>query len=100
VLRISAEPTESVVTMRLEGKVVGPWVDECHRAWQAIRVELGLKKLRLDVRGVTFMDSRGITLLREIRKLSGAEVLADCPLTKYFAERIMQEVETEGNEGV
>jgi anti-anti-sigma regulatory factor len=88
------------VTMRLEGKVVGPWVNECHRAWQAIRAELGMKKLRLDIRSVTFMDSRGIALLREIRKLSGAEVLADCPLTKYFAQRIMQEVETEGNLGV
>jgi ABC-type transporter Mla MlaB component len=86
--------------MRLEGKVVGPWVNECHRAWQAIRAELGMKKLRLDIRSVTFMDSRGIALLREIRKLSGAEVLADCPLTKYFAQRIMQEVETEGNLGV
>lgn len=88
------------MTMRLEGKVIGPWVDECHRAWQAIRAELGLKKLRLDLRSVTFMDGRGIALLREIRKLSGAEVLADCPLTKYFAERITREVEIEGNEGV
>jgi hypothetical protein len=85
--------------MRLEGKVIGPWVDECRRAWHAIRAELGSRKLRLDLRGVMFMDGRGTALLREIHKLSGAEVLADSPLTKYFAERIMRYVETEENEG-
>lgn len=87
------------MSIRLEGKVVGPWVDECHRAWQAIRPELGLKKLRLDLRGVTFMDRRGIALLREIRKRSGAEVLADCPLTKYFAGRILQDMEKGEDQG-
>ncbi|MGB8458552.1 MAG: hypothetical protein WCE50_12580 [Candidatus Acidiferrum sp.] len=86
--------------MRLEGKVVGPWVDECHRAWHAIRAELGSKKIRLDVRGVTFMDGRGTALLQEIQQMSGAEVLADSPLTKYFAERIMREIKNAENEGV
>ena len=86
--------------MRLEGKVVGPWVDECHRAWHAIRAELGSKKIRLDVRGVTFMDSRGTALLQEIQRMSGAEVLADSPLTKYFAERIMREIKNTEKEGV
>ena len=99
-LRISAEPTESLVTMRLEGKVVGPWVDECHRAWHAIRAELGSKKIRLDVRGVTFMDGRGTALLQEIQQMSGAEVVADSPLTKYFAERIMREIKNTEKEGV
>jgi hypothetical protein len=85
--------------MRLEGKVIGPWVDECRRAWHAIRAELGSRRLRLDLRGVMFMDGRGTALLREIHKQSGAEVLADSPLTKYFAERIMRNAETEENEG-
>lgn len=86
--------------MRLEGKVVGPWVDECHRAWHAIRAELGSKKIRLDVRGVTFMDGRGTALLQEIQRMSGAEVVADSPLTKYFAERILREIKNAENEGV
>jgi len=95
VLRISVEPVGSFVTMRLEGKVVGPWVDECQRAWKAIEAELGKRKLRLDLRGVLFVDERGTKLLREIHRTSGAEVLADCPLTKYFAERIARDIEKE-----
>ena len=79
--------------MRLEGKVIGPWVEECHRTWDAIRADLGTKKLRLDVRGVTFMDDRGTALLRKIHRMSSAEVLANSPLTKYFAERIKREIE-------
>jgi hypothetical protein len=86
--------------MRLEGKVVGPWVEECHRTWDAIRGDLGSKKLRLDVRGVMFMDERGTALLRQIHRMSGAEVLANSPLTKYFAEQIRREIKKNENEGV
>jgi hypothetical protein len=45
----------------------------------------------MDLRGVTFVDARGTEMLREIQQASGAEVLADSPLTKYFAERIKDE---------
>lgn len=77
---------------------MGPWVEECHRAWQTIRAELGTKKLRLDLRGVTFVDDRGTKLLREVHRTSGAEVVAKCPLTKYFAARISGEIR-DGDEG-
>lgn len=45
------------------------------------------------------MDDRGTRLLREVHRTSGREVLAECPLTKYFAERITRETEKNGNEG-
>jgi hypothetical protein len=86
--------------MRLEGKVVGPWVEECRRAWGTLQTELGSKKLCLDMRGVTYVDDIGTRLLQEIHRMTGAKVLADSPLTKYFAERIMRAVELNGTEGV
>jgi hypothetical protein len=86
--------------MRLEGKVVGPWIQECRRAWQVVREELGSKKLLLDLCGLTFVDESGTRLLREIHRASGAEILANSPLTKYFAERIMQEPDETENKGV
>ena len=75
-------------------------MDECHRAWHVIREDLRAKKLCLDLRGVTFVDDRGTGLLREIHRMSGAEVLADSPLTKYFAARITREIVRNENEGV
>jgi ABC-type transporter Mla MlaB component len=94
------EPADRQVTVRLEGKVVGPWVEECDRAWQGVRAELGSKKLRLDLCGLSFMDAKGTALLREIYRTSRAEILADTPLTKYFAERIAREAESTEDEGV
>ena len=94
------EPAKDTVTMRLEGKVIGPWVEECHHAWQAIQIDHGSKKLCLDLRGVSYIDDNGTELLRKIHRLSGAEVLVDSPLTRYFAERITREIERNENEGV
>ena len=96
VLRISVEPGSDALTIRLDGKVIGAWVEECQRAWRELRPNLGSKKVRLDLRNVTFVDERGTDLLREIHRTSGAEILADSPLTKYFAERIMREEEKKG----
>lgn len=94
------EPANGLVTIRLEGRVVGPWVDECNRAWRSVQADLGGKRVRLDLCEVQFMDDRGTGLLREIRKASHAEVVADSPLTEYFAERIMREIEIKDNKGV
>ncbi|HTQ62552.1 MAG TPA: hypothetical protein VMI32_20165 [Candidatus Solibacter sp.] len=45
------------------------------------------------------MDKRGTALLREIHRTSGADVVASSPLTKYFAEQIIREIEQTENEG-
>jgi anti-anti-sigma regulatory factor len=90
VLRISVEPGDKLLTLRFEGKIVGPWVEECSRVWQKIQTAPVSQKVLLDLRGVTFVDDRGIELLREIHKKSDAEVVSDSPLTEYFCERIMR----------
>lgn len=100
VLRISVDSADSWIALRLEGKVIGPWVEECHRAWESVRADLGSKQLRLDLRGVTFVDGRGTEMLRKIQQASDAEVVADSPLTKYFAKQIKREIEKTEEEGV
>jgi len=100
VLRISVESVADLITIRLEGKVVGLWAEECRRTWLGIREERGSKKLRIDLRGTTYVDGLGMAVLREMQRMTGAEILADAPLTRYFAEQVMRpEAETE-NEGV
>ncbi len=39
-------------------------------------------------------------MLREIQQASGGEVLADSPLTKYFAEQIKTKIEKAEDKGV
>lgn len=73
------------MTLRLDGRVVGPWVDELDRAWQGVAVSLGPRKLRVDLCGVLHMDLAARRMLASIYKTVRAEFVADTPMTKYFA---------------
>jgi hypothetical protein len=77
--------------MKLEGRMVGPWVAECERAWLTLESSLSAKKkkLALDLCSVTFVDESGLELLRQIYCATCAHIVANSPLTKYFAERAM-----------
>ena len=72
--------------MRLEGRMVGPWVAECQRAWLALEPSLSTKKLALDLCEVMFVDESGVELLREMVRATQAEIRTNSPLTKHFAE--------------
>ena len=76
--------------MKLEGKMAGPWVEECRQAWLALAPSLRAKKLTLDLRGITFVDDSGAQLLRDMYRETHAEMFTDSPLTSYFAEQARQ----------
>jgi ABC-type transporter Mla MlaB component len=82
------------VTLQVEGKIAGPHVPVLHGAWQELAPSIGQRRLRVDLRGVTHVDGTGRNLLAEIHAKTGAEFLADTPLTKYFAEQARQGSET------
>ena len=86
-MRISMNDEAMVATMRVEGRVVGPWATELGRTWHDLWASARQKRLRLDIRGVTFADQKGSQILREIVRATGAEIVADSPLTQYFASR-------------
>ena len=83
-LKISIQDDHDRATLKLEGKVVGPWATELNRVWGTFRPSLGMKRLCLDMRGVTFVDKDGIKTLRKILRRTNAEILADDPLTRQF----------------
>jgi anti-anti-sigma regulatory factor len=91
-LRITIQDDPHHPTLKLEGKLVGPWVGEFRRAWQSWLPALGTRELRLDMRGVSFVDGEGQQLLREIHQQTGATFLADSPLTTYFADLATQRI--------
>jgi hypothetical protein len=99
-LRITVQDGEKNQTIKLEGKIVGPWVEEFARAYQSVVPSLGAKELHLDLRGVGFVDAKGRGLLHEIYQKTNARFLADSPLTRYFVEDAMRESEKNGQKGV
>jgi hypothetical protein len=66
VLRISLlEALDQAVTIRLEGQVRGPWVDELRRACEQLLAKGN--ELRLDLSEVSFIDLDGVALCRGLR---------------------------------
>ena len=63
-LRISVITRAEDTTITLEGRVVGPWVDELRHCWQQLRV--AGRPVRVDLDGVSFIDARGRELLGEM----------------------------------
>ena len=59
-----SSPSDSIPTLQLEGKLVGPWVDELSRACEELHTPPG--RLRLNLAAVTFIDPAGITLLGDL----------------------------------
>lgn len=86
--------------MKLEGRLVGLWVEECRQAWLDLDSRLASRKLAIDLRGVTFIDASGTDLLSEIYRATRADMYTDLPLTRHFAEQAMQRIKTNGKKGV
>ncbi len=98
-LKITIHESANVQTIQLEGKIAGPWVAELNRSWHSLAASLGPKELRLDLRGVAFVDSKGRQLLQEIHQRTNASFLADTPLTRHFADDAMQKFSKDGEKG-
>ena len=65
-LKISqVEPVNHSVTLRLEGRIIGPWVTELRQTCEQV---LGSgRPLTLQLADVEFMDSKGVALLAALR---------------------------------
>jgi ABC-type transporter Mla MlaB component len=65
---------DSVLTLSLEGKLLGPWVTELARSCNEL--PCSPNRLRLDLSAVTFVDGPGLALLRDL--LDRGATLAAC----------------------
>lgn len=64
-MRISKQPPGAQGEMiTLEGRLVGPWVDELKRV---VDEEPDSRRMTVNLRGLIFADARGVSLLRALR---------------------------------
>ena len=72
-LKISiVSDSDQAIELQLEGKLVGPWVEELRRlSDEALSHQ---KNVSLDLERVWFVDSRGVTLLRDLAKRQVSEL--------------------------
>ena len=86
-LKISNHENGSgILTLKVEGKVIGAWTAELQRVWASLYPSLGHKKICIDICDVTYLDDQAQQLLKEIFRTTGAHILAASPLTKQFAD--------------
>jgi hypothetical protein len=90
-LRIHIEPGPRDVTLRLEGKLIEPWVAELVTAWMELaQGPHAGRPVQIDLEAVSFVDARGKSTLAALRRL-GAGLKGSGP----FIAAVIQEVCTE-----
>jgi anti-anti-sigma regulatory factor len=74
------------LSLRLEGKLAGPWVEELNSYWCQISGNQQSGAV-IDLTGVTFIDANGKALLTKLWQ-QGAELRASGCLTRCIVEEI------------
>jgi anti-anti-sigma regulatory factor len=88
-LRITVHDTPPVLTFQLEGRLAGAWVRELEACWQGTLARRRQPILRVDLTGVTSLDSAGQACLAALHR-QGAEFIAPDCLTKGVVAEITQ----------
>lgn len=98
-LRITLDETEDQLTIRLEGRIAGAWVQELRRTWAEVAARKGTKLLTVDLRSVTYADEDGKQVLRNIYSQAPVQLTADTPWTQFLAKEIEDESRLSSEEG-
>ncbi len=87
-LKITVEDHLESVSLKLEGKLAGPWVQETERAWKACVNATAGKPVRVDLCEVTFIDCGGKKLLQQMHT-QGARLCASGFLMKNIVAGVL-----------
>ena len=87
-LRITVEENAETMVVKLEGRIVGPWVAELDRLWTQTSPSLASRRVALDLRETTYADAGGIRVLRAIYSQTEAAILTSTPWTQYLAAEV------------
>jgi anti-anti-sigma regulatory factor len=88
-LKVTTINQDQTITLKLEGKLAGPWVQEVTRVWidTAQSTRCGYV---VDLRSVTFVDRSGRALLKTMSQHGAQLIAADC-LTRNIVDEIRRE---------
>ena len=76
ITRVDDGASDSIPTLKLEGKLLGPWVDELRRVCEGLRTPPS--GLRLNLASVTFIDPAGIKLLGDLILIRLGATVSEC----------------------
>jgi outer membrane protein len=86
-MKVTIELLPGRKSLRVEGRLSGPWVQELEHAWRTVAAESREEPVAVNLCGVTFIDPAGKKLLSEMVR-EGAELRAEGCMTKALVEEI------------
>jgi len=89
-LRITLTKAAHLITLKLDGRLSGPWVDELRKAWDAARDRYSERPIEIDLTEVTFVGPDGLELLRTMSD-EGTELRSTSLMTKFMIGRIQHD---------
>ncbi len=92
-LRVTTTSQNQTITLKLEGKLAGPWVQEVTRVWDDT-AQSPRSDYVVDLRSVTFIDIPGQALLAMMSRQGAQLIAADC-LTRNIVDEIQQRCDSQ-----
>jgi anti-anti-sigma regulatory factor len=86
VLRITIDETPTEKRWILQGRLVGLWVSELRRTWKKTDRSESNRPCVVDLNDVTFIDEKGVRLLRAMSK-QGAQFVT----TGIYIKHVLQQ---------
>lgn len=91
-LRIGIKRDAESIDLSVEGRLVGPWVHELEKCWQAESFSGRERPIVVNLTSVTFVDSEGRALLTKMRRAGVILVPTGC-LMNLIVDEIEAQVE-------
>ena len=89
-LRITVENNPPSTTLKLEGKLSGPWVGELERTWHLVTANTAGNCVLLDLCDVTFITDEGKEQLKRLCE-KGAQFKTSGCLGRGIVEEILRD---------
>ncbi len=100
-LRVTIHDSAVELLLHLEGRLVGPWVQEAALCWETAQSIIAGRRVVVDLQDVGFVDAEGEQLLAAMHR-QGATLRAACPMMAHLIEEIAtakQEDDSHESEG-
>lgn len=86
-LRITIDEGEESVVLRLEGQLIGPWVEDVEQCWRRAFTTLGSRTVQVDLSAVSFVDASGGALLVRMHE-AGFRLAGTGPATSQLLQQV------------
>jgi anti-anti-sigma regulatory factor len=86
-MRVQVRDQGDAVSLQICGRLTGCWVPELEECWRNLQAGRSAKRLAVDLRGVTFIDTAGERLLQSMHH-EGASFLVTGLLIQQIVDQI------------